>query len=137
MGIKNLMKIIQKYAPNSIKYTKISDYKNKIIAIDGNLMLYKNIFAIRLNGYDLKNDEIVVTHLHSLLLKFQGFVRYNIIPVFVFDGMPPKIKENTMKQRTEFQNFMKMKYYKAVTQDEKKKYYFMKSDIKKYKIVWN
>ncbi|QKF94371.1 FLAP endonuclease-1 [Fadolivirus algeromassiliense] len=129
MGIKNLMKIIQKYAPNSIKYTKISDYKNKIIAIDGNLMLYKNIFAIRLNGYDLKNDEIVVTHLHSLLLKFQGFVRYNIIPVFVFDGMPPKIKENTMKQRTEFQNFMKMKYYKAVTQDEKKKYYFMKSDI--------
>lgn len=129
MGIKNLMKIIQKYAPAALTYTKIDKYKNKTIAIDSSLMIYKMIFAIRMNGYDIKNDDIIVTHLHALLLKFQGFIKYNITPVFVFDGMPPKIKETTLKQRSEFQNFMKMKYYKAVTQDEKKKYYFMKSDI--------
>jgi|688.fasta_scaffold513989_1 flap endonuclease-1 len=129
MGIKNLMKIINKYASKSIKYTNIEKYKNKIIAIDANLMIYKMIFAIRLNGYDIKNDDIIVTHIHSLLLKIQGFKKYNIIPVFVFDGIAPKIKEKTLKSRSEFQNYMKQKYYNAVTQDEKKKYYFMKSDI--------
>lgn len=129
MGIKNLMKIVQRYAPKALKYTKIDKYKNKIIAIDANLMIYKIIFAIRMKGYDLKNGEIIVTHIYAILLKFEGFIKYNITPVFVFDGMAPKIKENTLKQRKEFQTFMQLKYYKAVTQDEKKKYYFMKSDI--------
>lgn len=120
MGIKNLMKIIQKYAPNSIQYTKVDKYENKIIAIDFSLMIYKLIFSIRMNGYDLKNGEIIVTHLHALLLKIKGFAKYSITPIFVLDGMPPKIKEDTLKRRSEFQKFMKMKYYKAVTQDEKK-----------------
>lgn len=129
MGIKNLMQIIKKYAPTSLKLTKITDYQNKIIAIDANLMIYKMIFAIRMNGYDLIYDGIIVTHLYTLLQKIKGFIKYNITPVFVFDGVPPQIKEGTLKQRKEFFNFMQQKYYKAVTQDEKKKYYFTKSDI--------
>ena len=129
MGIKNLKKIIDKYAPSAIKLTNISDYKNKILGIDSSNMIYKMLFAIRMRGYDLKNSEIVVTHIHALLLKMQGFAKYNITPVFVFDGISPKIKATTINQRNEFQNFMKLKYDKAVTQDEKKKYYFMKSKI--------
>lgn len=135
MGIKNLIKIIQKYAPESIMYTTIDKYKNKILAIDANNMIYKMVLGIRMNGYDIKNNNIIVTHLHSLLLKLKGFIKYNITPIFVFDGMPPKIKEKTLQQRKEFKNFMKQKYYKAVTQDEKKKYYFMKSDITYDEIV--
>ena len=129
MGIKNLMKIIIRYAPSCLKLTKINLYKNSIIAIDANLMIYKMIFAIRKNGYDIKNDNINVTHIFSLLLKIQGFIKYNITPVFVFDGIPPKIKEETLKQRQDFFNFMQQKYYKSVTQDEKKKFYFLKSEI--------
>ena len=135
MGIKNLKKVMDKYALTAIKITNISEYKNKTIAIDFSLMVYKMIFAIRFNGYDIKNDDIIVTHIHSLLLKMQGFKKYNITPIFVLDGMPPKIKEDTLKQRKEFQNFMKQKYYKAVTQDEKKKYYFMKSNISQKEIT--
>lgn len=129
MGIKNLKKIIDRYAPDAIKYTTIDKYKNMIIAIDFSLLLYKMVLSVRLRGYDIKNDDIIVTHIHSLLLKIQGFHRYNITPIFVFDGIPPKIKENTLNQRKTFRDFMQQKYYKAVTQDEKKKYYFMKSDI--------
>ena len=129
MGIKNLMQIITRYAPNSITYHKIDYYKNKILAIDANLMIYKMIFAIRFNGYDLQNDDIIVTHIHSLLNKFKVFIKYNITPVFVFDGISPKIKKHVIKQRIEFHKFMQQKYYKAVTQDEKKKYYFSKSEI--------
>lgn len=129
MGIKNLMQIIKRYSPQAIEYHKINEYQNKIIGIDANLMIYKMIFAIRLNGYDLMNKDIIVTHIHSLLLKLKGMIKYNITPVFVFDGMHPKIKSQVIEQRKEFQNFMQQKYYKAVTQDEKKKYYFMKSGI--------
>ena len=56
MGIKNLMKLIRKYASESIKKTKIDEYKDKIIGIDTNLMLYKLIYGIRTNGYDIKNN---------------------------------------------------------------------------------
>lgn len=129
MGIKNLMNIITKYSPNSITYTKIDKYRNKIIAIDSNLMIYKFIYAIRFNGYDIKNGDIIVTHIHSLLLKIKGFVKYNITPVFVFDNIAPSIKQSTLDKRKEFHNIMNLKYYKAVTQDEKKKYYFAKSEI--------
>ena len=129
MGIKNLKKIIDKYSPKAITVTTINDYKNKTLGIDFNLMLYKMILSIRMNGYDIKNDDIIVTHIHALLLKMKGFIKHNITPVFVFDGMAPKIKSSTLNQRKEFQNFMQQKYYKAITQDEKKKYYFMKSKI--------
>ena len=129
MGIKNLIKVIEKYAPTAIKKTKIDKYNNKILAIDFSLLLYKIIYAIRKNGYDLKNGNIITTHIHSLLLKIKGFIRHNITPVFVFDGIPPEIKEETLKKRDEFHKIMQIKYYKAVTQDEKKKYYFMKSEI--------
>ena len=129
MGIKNFMKIIQKYSPDAITYNKITHYQNKILAIDANLMIYKMIFAIRKNGYDLKNGEVIVTHLHTTLQKINGFIKYNITPVFVFDGMAPQLKKATLQKRKEFQQYMEQKYYKAVTQDEKKKYYFMKSKI--------
>lgn len=129
MGIKNLSKVILKFAPNSIKYKKIENYKNRIIGIDTNLMAYKMIYAIRKNGYDLKNKEIVVTHIHGIIQKLVAFKIYNITPIFVFDGIPPSIKEKTLRERKVFKDFMEQKYLTAVTQDEKKKYYFMKSDI--------
>ena len=135
MGIKNLKKVIEKYAPTSIKCTTISEYRNKVLGIDFSLMLYKMVYAIRYNGYDIKNNNIIVTHLHALLLKMRGFIKYNIIPVFVFDGIPPKIKEDTLNKRKEFQKIMSLKYHKAVTQDEKKKYYFMKSGITHEEVI--
>lgn len=129
MGIKNLIKLVDKFAPDSIKDKSISDYRNKILGIDANLMLYKMVYAIRRNGYDLENDGVVVTHIHATLQKLAAFKKYNILPIFVFDGMPPKIKKKTMDDRRAFKDYMMVKYYKAVTQDEKKKYYYMKSDI--------
>lgn len=129
MGIKNFMKIIYKYAPHSVKIKKITDYKNTIIGIDANLLFYKQIYAIRKNGYDLKNGEHLITHIHSLLQKLISFYLFNINAVFVYDGISPLIKEDTLRKREKFSNIMKEKYFKAVTQDEKKKYYFMKSNI--------
>lgn len=135
MGIKNLMKIIQRYAPEAITNNKINSYKNSIVAIDANLLIYKTVYAIRKNGYDIKNKDKSVTHIFGFLQKIKGFIKYNITPIFVFDGVAPEIKKNTLKQRAEFQSYMQQKYYKAITQDEKKKYYFMKSNISYNEII--
>lgn len=123
MGIKNLMKLIKKYSPNSITYTNISKYKNKILGIDANLMIYKMVNAVRSNGYDIKNDNIDVTHLHTLLLKLLGFIKYDITPIFVFDGIPPKIKHETLTKRDNIKLEIQMKYDMATDENDKKKYY--------------
>ena len=129
MGIKNLMDLIKKYSPTSIKYKKISDYKNSKIGIDINLLIYKMIYAIRLNGYDIKNGNTIVTHIHTFLQKIKGLIKYNIKPIFVFDGEMPNFKENTLKQREQIGKQLQKKYYNATTEKDKKKYYYMKSKI--------
>lgn len=129
MGVKNLMKIIKKHAPNTIKYKKIDQYRNMILGIDANLMIYKMIYAIRRNGYDIMNEDNKVTHIHTMLQKLYGFKKYNILPIFVFDGTPPKIKDTTLKKREKIKKEIKTKYKKATTLDEQKKYYYIKSDI--------
>jgi flap endonuclease-1 len=129
MGIKNLIKLINKYSPNCIKYKKIDEYANKIMGIDTNLLIYKMIYAIRLNGYDIKNGEIIVTHIHTFLQKICGFLKYNIKPVFVFDGDMPQFKENTIKKRNNNAYILQQKYYAAKNEQDMKKYYYMKSNI--------
>lgn len=99
MGVKNLIKCIQYYCPNAIKYTNIEKYKNTTLAIDAVLMIYKNILAIRKNNISIKNKDIDVTHIHSIILKLNGFKKYNINPIFVFDGQSPNIKEKALEKR--------------------------------------
>ena len=134
MGIKNLIKVINKFAPNAIQYKTINDYKNKTLGIDANLMIYKIVYAIRKNGYDLKNNGIIVTHIHGMLQKLVSFKKNNIKAIFVFDGIPPKLKEDTMKNRKKIKMALSLKYERAQSQDEKKRYYYHKSGIKSEEI---
>lgn len=127
MGIKNLIHIINK--TNAIKTKSILDYKNKVLGIDANLMIYKIVYAIRKNGYDIKNNGMIVTHIHGFLRKLVSFKKYNIGAIFVFDGLPPKLKEQTMINRKKIKMALSLKYEKAMSQDEKKRYYYHKSDI--------
>ena len=129
MGIKNLMKIIERFAPQAVSDKKITDYANKKLAIDANLMIYKSIFALRKNGYDLKNNGIVITHLHVMLSKIIGMLRYKITPIFVFDGESHSMKQATLKEREETKKKLSLKYYNATTESAKKKYYYLKSDV--------
>lgn len=129
MGIKNFFKFISKYSPESIEITNIKKYQNSIIGIDFNLMLYKLIFSIRRNGYDIKNNNIIVTHIHALLLKLIKFNQYNILAVFVFDGKPPNIKLNTLKKREIAWEKMAIKFKEAKNDEERKKYYYLSTGI--------
>lgn len=129
MGIDNFTKLVNKNASDAVSKKKIEDYKGKILGIDASLMLYKVVLAIRGMGYDLKKNGIITTHIHGFLSKLTVFKRYNINAVFVFDGAPPELKNETLKERTKRREDNKNKYKDAKTEDEKKKYYLAKEDI--------
>jgi flap endonuclease-1 len=100
MGIKGLRKFIEKYAPSAIKELKIEDLQNKTIAFDTSILIYQFVIAIRNSGVDLTNDNGKITsHVHAIIMKTLSFLKKKINPIFIFDGKPPEIKMDTLKER--------------------------------------
>jgi len=100
MGIKNLKKFLDKYAPSSITINTFENYENKSIAIDTSLVLYKYIAAMRKTGKDLTTkDGVVTSHLHGLIFLINKLLSHKITPIFVFDGKAPDIKKDTLSKR--------------------------------------
>jgi len=105
MGIKHLRKFLDKYAPSSISSKKYNDFKNKSIAIDTSLIIYKYISATRKSGKDLtSSDGRITSHIFGILNLINKLISHKITPVFVFDGPPPSIKKNTLKKRQTIKN---------------------------------
>jgi flap endonuclease-1 len=100
MGIKNLRKLLDKYAPTSFSNKKYADYSGKVIAIDASLKIYKDLTAMRKSGKDLTSkDGTVTSHLHGMLYLINKLLTNKIIPLIVFDGKPPELKKDTLKKR--------------------------------------
>jgi flap endonuclease-1 len=86
MGIPYLNTYIKKNtASDSTTKLTFAELSNKVIAIDTSIYLYKFV----------SNNSL----LESIYLMITLFKQYNIIPIFVFDGVPPKEKESIIKQR--------------------------------------
>ena len=86
MGIQYLNNYIKKNTkPGSTTKITFTELSNKVIAIDTSIYLYKY----------LTNDNL----LESMYLMISLFKKHDIIPIFVFDGAPPKEKETIIKKR--------------------------------------
>lgn len=85
MGIRNLNKYLKKNCKKSINNVHLSELRNKTIVIDTSIYLYRFITE----GALMENIYQMIT----ILLK------YNIEPIFVFDGKPPVEKNRTILQR--------------------------------------
>lgn len=85
MGIRNLNKYLKKNCKKSINNVHLSELGNKTIIIDTSIYLYRFITE----GSLIENIYQMIT----ILLK------YNIEPIFVFDGKPPIEKNGTINQR--------------------------------------
>jgi flap endonuclease-1 len=124
MGVTNLMKLINKYAPSSVNKKKIKDYKGKIIAIDAILLIYRYSIAIRNKGSDLtRSDNKITSHLHAIFYNARSLLKEGILPVYVFDGKPPKIKKDTIKLRKEKKKKSEQQYEEQQDPQEKIKYF--------------
>jgi flap endonuclease-1 len=91
MGIRGLNKIINKVSPTSIKEKSIYNYTNSIIAIDSSILMYKYRYA--------SNQDSDDSHLYGFFQRVCFYLKRGILPVFVFDGIPPIAKRQVIDKR--------------------------------------
>ena len=90
MGIRLLNRYLKEnVGDKSIKSISLWELKNKKIVIDTSIYLYK-----------LKNGSTQELEKNFNLL-INLFRSYNITPIFVFDGIPPKEKLEILDKREE------------------------------------
>lgn len=107
MGIKNLNPFLQKKANEGIKEEDISYLNGKTIAIDTSIFLYKFMLSNRF--------------IDNFLNQISHFRTHNIKPIYVFDGAPPKEKQETLNQRKEQKEKMYCKLDEILVEIKKKK----------------
>ena len=130
MGV-NLRDLVPK---TTVDLTSLS---GKSIAIDAYNALYQFLAIIRQpDGTPLKDRTGRVTsHLSGLLYRTSNLVEMGIKVVYVFDGVPPTLKEVEIKRRARVKEEALVKYEKALQEgkvEEARMYAQMTSRLKDY-----
>jgi flap endonuclease-1 len=142
MGIKNLSKLLQKIAPNSISNIDYKSFHNTTIGIDASNILYQYIAALRSKGDDLTTSTgLITTHIYAILYRTIDLLKKGITPIYVFDGKSPDIKNITIESRQDLKNKANIKLKKImdeeieIIQDYEKKIKTLKKDNDHIKIT--
>ena len=96
MGIKNLKSILVNKCQTAIVQRKLSCYNGLVVGIDLSIFLYKYLY----------NNNDLVGGLTRLILRL---LKNNICPLFVFDGKPPKEKDEILAERKLKREYLYMK----------------------------
>jgi flap endonuclease-1 len=115
----------------------LKDLSGKSIAIDAYNALYQFLAIIRQpDGTPLMDHTGKVTsHLSGLFYRTCNLLELGIKPIYVFDGIPPALKEIEIKRRTRIKDEATKKYEKALRErktDEARVYAQMTSRLKDY-----
>ena len=98
MGIKDLNKFLKENASPSIKMCNLQELSGKKIAVDISIYMYR---------FATENALI-----ENMYLMMSIFTKYNIIPIFVFDGKSPPEKKNTLQKRKQTKQLAEEEYHK-------------------------
>jgi flap endonuclease-1 len=127
MGVRDLNYLIKRYNRSSIKELTLHDLKNKRLAIDLQLYLYKALIQ----------NKNPVEEIHKQILHLE---RYKITPIYVFDGKPPKEKIDELQKRAfrrsrslEVIQYLESVYLQKLTNDEIDRKTFVLSKIDELK----
>jgi flap endonuclease-1 len=109
----------------------------KSVAVDAYNALYQFLAIIRQpDGTPLKDHTGRITsHLSGLLYRNANLVEMGIKPVYVFDGVPPALKEVEIKRRMRVKEIALVKYERAVKEgkiEEARTYAQATSRLKDY-----
>ena len=112
MGIKNLNAFINKYAPEGVTEEELNSLNINSIAIDTSIFLYKFKYSNKF--------------IDSFIQQASHLMKSNIIPIYIFDGAPPKEKQEVLDSRKEHKqkinnniSLLEIKREQAQTQEEK------------------
>lgn len=89
MGIQDLYKLIDKYAPDAKTVIPVSDLDGLTIVFDASISVYQ----LHSSAWDTTGAAI------GMFYRVSGYLRKGIRPVFVFDGAPPDEKAAVIEQR--------------------------------------
>jgi len=120
MGIRNLNKLIEQFAPQCHQHFDLQNIKQKDIGIDALLWLYE----LKYRHFKTKTADFE-TSFHEKLKPIVDCEPSNIF--FIFDGKPPIEKHETLKRRREDRRRMSLKkipnlYIPQVTSADLQKY---------------
>jgi flap endonuclease-1 len=123
MGIRGLNTMIKKMAPEAIVHKNISDYKNTIVAIDCSILIYKFRYAS-------KNEN---SHILGILNRIKFYIMNDILPVFIFDGIPPEAKKNTLlkRQNAKYKLYLRLDELKEMVPSSEEEFLKINSEIEK------
>lgn len=96
MGIKCLNRYFMQNCKHSIRKMHLSALSGKKIVVDTSIYLYKYQHQKNLH--------------ENIYLMISLFHKYNIVPLFVFDGKPPPEKMDALKERKLMKDSAEMKY---------------------------
>lgn len=130
MGV-NLRELVPKTKVN------LKNLSGKSIAIDAYNALYQFLAIIRQpDGTPLKdNTGRITSHLSGLFYRTANLVEMDIKVVYVFDGVPPALKEVEIKRRAKVKKEALIKYERALQEgriEEARTYAQMTSRLKDY-----
>jgi flap endonuclease-1 len=104
MGVKHLNNLIKTYCKSSLKKINLNEMANKKIAVDTSIYMYK---------YKQQGDLI-----DGMFSMINVFKKYNIQPIFIFDGKPPIEKQEVILQRIKYKEFAENKFNKLSVEFE-------------------
>jgi 5'-3' exonuclease len=85
MGIKYLNKYLRTNCKESIVCISLNDLSGKVIVVDVSIYLYR-----------YEGEDVLIENMYLLLSIFR---KYNIIPIFIFDGKSPVEKKALIQKR--------------------------------------
>ena len=102
------------------KEIKLSDLKGKTLAIDAFNTLYQFLTTIRQpDGTPLMDKAGNITsHLSGLFYRNINLLREGIKPVYIFDGIPPELKQKEIENRREAKRVAEEKYKEAKVKED-------------------
>lgn len=142
MGIRFLNKYIKEQCSHATKECHLKNLRSKKVVIDTSIYLYK-----------FKEKEALIENFYLLITIFREF---KILPLFIFDGKPPALKNDEIKKRSknkqeakdkisilndllliEKNNQKRNNLLKEIEDLSKKCIYITKDDIKNVKELFN
>ena len=123
MGVDGLHKFISKNCPNAVRIVNISELRGRSCVIDGMQHVYSQLIYMRARNKEvITNDGKNISHIHGLINSLKYYLKYEIIPIFVFDGKSPDIKKKKIEERkkTLRDNLQKMKELDQLREDIEK-----------------
>lgn len=101
-----------------LRSIELEELRGRRIAIDALNSLYQFLSIIRQpTGEPLKDREGRITsHLSGIFYRNANLIEHGLLPIYVFDGAPPRLKLRTVEKRSEVREAAREKWHAALAE---------------------